>query len=448
MDAAPILIPLALMVLTLVVMVLVALGHLAWIYLTNFRDLLSFDRWYEVFATIGRNKLRTMLTMMSVGWGIFVLVFLLGLGRGLDQGMRRSFAREASNGLFIVARKTSVAFGGYDVGRQLSWDERDYEFAKHVPGVQHASAEHFIQTSGDSLTRRGTKAQPFEIEAVYPGRLYLELHDMAAGRFINEGDMAQKRKSAVMGQTAADFLFEPDENPIGEWITVAGVPYQVVGIFTHPTSKESERRIYIPATTAQLSYNGADRLGKLELQLATADPATSKAIASTIVAKLAQRHEFDPADRQAIRVRDNVEGASRFRMLFAMISMFVTLIGLGTLAAGVVGVSNIMMIAVKERTKEIGVRKALGATPGSIIAMIVQEAVVLTGIAGLLGLAGGVGALSLVAGLGVEEIYNPSIDIGVGIGAAVFLVVAGALAGYVPARAAARVNPITSLRDG
>lgn len=447
MDAAPILIPLGLMVVALVVMVLIALIHLLYIGVTNLRDLLSIDRWIEVFSTIGRNKLRTLLTMMSVGWGIYVLVVLLGLGRGLDQGMRRTFAREASNGLFVIARKTSVAYGGYDVGRELSWDERDYEFAKGLPGVNHASAEHFVDEGASGLTRRGTKAQPFQLEAVYPGRLYLELHDMAAGRFINEGDMTERRKNAVIGKAAAEFLFEPGENPIGQWITVGGVPYQVIGIFTHPTSNESERRVYIPATTAQLAYNGGDRLGKLELELGTADPATSKRIADTIVQKLSQRHGFDPTDRQAVRVRDNVENASRFRALFAMISAFVTLIGLGTLAAGVVGVSNIMMIAVKERTKEIGVRKALGATPGSIIAMIVQEAVFLTGTAGLLGLAAGVLTLSVLAGVGFEALHNPSIDITLGLAAALFLVVAGALAGYVPARAAARVNPITSLRD-
>jgi putative ABC transport system permease protein len=186
----------------------------------------------------------------------------------------------------------------------------------------------------------------------------------------------------------------------------------------------------------------------LEFTVGDAGPAETQAIIDTVVGNLAERHSFDPTDRQAVRVQNNVEQFHRFQMLFWIIAFFVGLIGLGTLAAGVVGVSNIMMIAVKERTKEIGVRKALGATPNAIVFMIIQEAVFLTAVAGLLGLAAGVGALEVTPIIAdTDFISNPSISLRTGIGATVFLVLAGALAGYFPARAAAKVNPITALRD-
>ena len=225
------------------------------------------------------------------------------------------------------------------------------------------------------------------------------------------------------------------------------MPFQVVGVFTDPQGADFERRVYVPATTAQLAWNGADRIGSLELDLGTADAKQSQTVIDRVVADLAERHKFDPHDRQAVRVRNNIEGASRFNMMFVAISLFVVVVGLGTLAAGVVGVSNIMMIAVKERTKEIGIRKALGATPWSIVGMIVQEAVFLTGIAGLLGLAAGVGLLGLMADTRNEIMREPSIPLSTGIAAAAFLVVSGALAGFFPARAAAKVNPIHALRD-
>jgi putative ABC transport system permease protein len=206
--------------------------------------------------------------------------------------------------------------------------------------------------------------------------------------------------------------------------------------------------MFIPVSTAQLAYHGSDHLGMIELTVGQANAAEAKVISDEIVAQLAERHKFSPTDPQAARVHSNVEGYERFSALFMMISAFVVVIGLGTLAAGVVGVSNIMMIAVKERTKEIGVRKALGATPASIIMMIIQEAVFLTSLAGLTGLAAGVALLGVIdANVESDFMKNPSIDLRIGVLATLGLVVAGALAGYFPARAAARVNPIQTLRD-
>ncbi len=411
----------------------------------------SLDRWQEVFDTLRRNKLRTVLTAISVAWGILVMVVLLGLGRGLDNGLRFNFRREASNSIWMSAAKTSIPFQGYDVGRHLTFENRDFERAKAVAGVDHISGQYFIkggQFGGGEMTiRHGVKANTFGVNAVHPDAIYLGATEMVAGRFLDAPDVALKRKSAVIGKPVARFLFG-DDDPIGQWVDVASVPFQVVGVFGDEGGEEQERQIYIPVTTAQLAFNGSDRLGMLSITVGDADSVQAKAITKEIVAQLAERHQFSPDDPQAVRVHDNVEQYERFSKLFWIISFFVVIIGLGTLAAGVVGVSNIMMIAVKERTKEIGVRKALGATPWSIVMMITQEAVFLTGLAGLLGLSAGVGFLSLLDAANVSEfVKDPGIDLRVGIAATLGLIFAGALAGYFPARAAARVNPIHALRD-
>jgi putative ABC transport system permease protein len=442
----------------ILVVVLYAVVRIAIVVVSQWRDLVSLDRWSEVLDTIRRNKLRTALTMISVAWGIFVLVFLLGLGQGLDNGLHEQFARDATNGIWITANKTSVAHEGYDVGRKITFENRDFERAKAAKlpgpggqGIEHISGQYFIRGGrfggGEMMTKRNGKANAFQINAVHPDAVYLNAHTIESGRFLDFVDVVQRRKSAVIGRPVQTFLFGA-ENPIGQWINVAGVPFQVVGVFSDPGGADQERQIYIPVSTAQLAFNGVDHLGMLEFTVGNANAAETKIITDQVVAQLAERHQFDPKDPQAVRIQNNVENFERFSKLFWMISTFVIVIGLGTLAAGVVGVSNIMLITVKERTKEIGVRKALGATPTSIVFMIIQEAVFLTGIAGLMGLSAGVALLGVTGSIVESDfVKNPSINLGVGIGATLGLVIAGALAGFFPARAAARVNPITALRD-
>ena len=435
------------------VFLVVAFVNMGWVALLQWRDIFSIDRWTEVMVTIGRSKLRTALTLISVAWGIFVLVFLLGLGRGLNNGARHKFARDAINSVMFFANKTSIPHRGYDVGRRITLDNRDYEAARKVAGVDHISGRFFIRGSaqggGEMMTKRGGKANAFEINSVHADAIYVaSSHRITQGRFLTDGDIAQRRKAVVIGNIVADYLFPEGGSPIGEWIEVAGVPFQVVGVFSDVGGIENERQLYIPVSTAQLAFNGQDHLGMLEMTVGGASPADTKVIIDKITAQLAERHQFDPTDLQAVRVRNTVETAARFATMFFMISVFVVVIGLGTLAAGVVGVSNIMMIAVKERTKEIGVRKALGATPNSIVFMIIQESVFLTGVAGLIGLSGGVFLLDAVDNAKLSDlIIDPSIDLNVGVVATLFLMAAGALAGYFPARAAARVNPIHALRD-
>jgi putative ABC transport system permease protein len=481
------------------------------------RTMFSIDRWGEVFDTIKRNKLRTALTSLSVAWGIFVMVVLLGMGHGLNNGVRYSFRREAHSGVYISASKTSVPYDGYGVGRRLTFNNRDYVAALKVDGIEHLTGQFFAHGGrfggGEMKTQRGVKSNAFQVNPVHAAAYYIDQHEIVQGRFLNDSDVATLRKAAVIGRPVRDYLFGHGDNasigdggvddPLGQWITVGGVPFEVVGVFANDGGEERERQIYIPVSTAQLAFSGQDRLGMLAFTIGDVDASKAKSITKQITDQLAASHQFSPNDKQAARVFDTYEGASKFNQFFLVISIFVVVIGCGTLAAGVVGVSNIMMIAVKERTREIGIRKALGATPQSIVAMIVQEAVFLTAIAGLLGLCAGVLVLSgippaiesnlvaiaiyalplvllaivgpifgfvrlrvtgwiigvyflfaAVVGLGyvrqliqTELIRDPSVDIGVGVAATVGLIVAGALAGFVPARAAARVNPVATLRD-
>lgn len=427
-----------------------------------FVSMFQLDRWGEVFDTIRRNKLRTVLTCVSVAWGIFVMVVLLGMGQGLNNGIRKSFRKEAANAVYISAAKTSIPYGGYNINRKITFNNRDYDAALKIDGIAHLGKQYFIRGGrfggGEMKTSRGTKSNMFQANAINPATFYLDTLSLVEGRYINAEDLQLKRKTCVIGEPVRDYLFGHNtstevgdggvDDPIGEWIVVGGVPFQVVGVY-HDDNEESARQIYIPVTTAQLAFNGADKLGMLMFDV---DPSVSidqeGAIKRQVIEMLAASHQFSPDDKNAVRVFDTIEGFSKFQQFFNVISLFVVVIGLGTLAAGVVGVSNIMMIAVKERTKEIGVRKALGATPHSIIAMIVQEAVFLTSVAGLLGLSAGVVVLGgLSKYVHTEMIDNPSINIGTGIAAAVGLVIAGALAGFVPAKSAANVNPIETLRD-
>jgi putative ABC transport system permease protein len=410
------------------------------------------DRWGEVFDTIRRNKLRTALTALSVAWGIFVMIVLLGLGHGLNNGARFSFRRQATNAIFLSANKTSMPHAGYGIGRRITFDNRDYDRAKKVEGIDHISGQYYIRGGGrfgggEMKVQRGVKSNAFGVNAVHPGAFYIGSNDIVQGRFLNDTDVTGLRKVCVIGRPVRNFLFG-SENPIGQWINVGDVAFEVVGVYSDEGGEEQERQLSIPVSTAQLAFHGVDHLGTLMMTVGDSDAKQARAISDELIGQLASAHQFSADDKQAVRTFNTVEASEGFRLVFFAISVFVVVIGCGTLLAGVVGISNIMMIAVKERTREIGIRKALGATPSSIVAMIVQEAIFLTSIAGLLGLAAGVGLLGLIDRYAeIELIRNPSVDIGVGVLAAAGLVFAGALAGFVPARAAARVNPVHTLRD-
>jgi putative ABC transport system permease protein len=342
---------------------------------------------------------------------------------------------------------------GMPIGRRIIFANSDVEAIDRLPGIDKITGRFLIGGNRQSSvqSRVGNQVASFDVRSVHPDHLYLENTIMVAGRFLNPIDIEDRRKVCVIGEPVATFLFGTTDDVIGRWIEINRIPFQVVGLFTDEGGEGEREKIYIPITTSQVAFNGADRV---HMTMFTMRPditvAESQRAADAAVAALAAAHHFSPEDTQAVRVRNNVEQFENFLQIFVGIRVFVVFMGICSLVAGVIGVSNIMMIVVRERTREIGVRKALGARPSHIVMSIVQESVFITTVAGYLGLVAGVGALTLIDSLipPTDMFAHPEVDLKVALGATLLLVVAGALAGLFPARAAARVNPIKALRDG
>lgn len=407
----------------------------------------SLDTWQEIFDTMRRNKLRTALTALSVAWGIFMLVLLLGFGTGLQNGVQSNFADDAVNSLWIRPGTTSKPYKGHPIGREIAFTNDDYEYLRdHIPGVEYITGRFYLR--GDRIVTHGTKNSSYDVRSVHPDHMYLENTIVVDGRYIDDIDLQQRRKVAVIGKPIAEFFFA-DEPALGQWITINRISYQVVGVFIDHGRDREMMQIYIPISTAQMAYGGADKIHHIMLTVGAASVDESRALEREIHTTLARRHNFDPTDKRALRLRNNLENFREVDDIFVAIRWFVWIVGLGTILAGIVGVSNIMLIVVKERTKEIGIRKALGATPFGIVAQIVQEAVFLTALSGYLGIVAGLGVFELMDRYVPDSDYlrDPSVDMNAVISATVLLVIAGALAGFFPARRAAKVNPIVALRD-
>lgn len=409
------------------------------------------DKWQEIWFTIRKNKLRTALTAFSVAWGIFMLMLLLGAGNGLENGVKYQFADDAVNSIWINAGQTSKPYKGIKPGKRIAFQNKDYnEIANSVQDIEHFSARFY--TSGELTVRYADKYSSFSIRGVHPDTKHIEAAKMIEGRFINEKDQKEKRKVAAIGKEVKAILFK-DKNAIGEYIDVNRTKYMVVGVYDDPGGEDEVKVIYIPLSTGQMVYSGGQRIHNMVFTTGDASVERSIEMANETTQILAKNHSFDPSDNRAVFMWNNVENFQRFQALFAGINAFLWVVGIGTIIAGIVGVSNIMLIVVKERTREIGVRKALGATPSSIIGLILQESIVITLLAGYVGLVLGIGIIEVVnfvveSGPEPPQFFrNPSIDIRTAISATLMLVGAGALAGYFPARKAAKVDPIVALRD-
>lgn len=400
-----------------------------------------------MFDTLRRNKLRTFLTATSVAWGIFMLVILLGAGKGLENGVRNDFRDDAINSLWIWGGRTSIPYKGLPVGRQVEFTNDDYELLKTADGVDKITGRFYIR--GDLMVSYGAKASAFEVRATHPDHLFLEQTIITSGRFLNDIDIAERRKVCVVGIRVAEFLFGLGVDPIGEWINVNNIAYRIVGVFEDIGGEGELRKVYIPIATAQTAYGGADRIHQLMFTVGDATPDQTKQIEAATSELLGERHDFASNDPRALRVRNNVENFERISRVFSLIRIFVWIVGAGTIIAGMVGVSNIMLISVRERTREFGVRKALGATPWSIVSMVTTEALVLTAVSGYVGMVFGVGILEAISRYMPPNDYlrAPSVELGVVVIATVILTVCGIVAGFFPARSAAKVDPIVALRD-
>jgi putative ABC transport system permease protein len=402
----------------------------------------------EVLDVIGRNKLRAGLTGLSVGWGIFMLVLLLAAGNGLQHGVEYDFRDDATNSVWIRQGKTSLPFEGNAPGRPVNLDDSDIdELLREVPGIEYMSGRFFLR--GPMQVSRGNASATFDVRGCHPDHQYLERTIMISGRFINDVDIRDRRKVAVIGPAVKAALFG-DAEALGERLNIRGVNYTVVGIFEDQGGEGELRRLYIPISTAQLVYHGGNRVHLIMFTTGAASLEESEAMAAQSRKVLSERHDIHPDDRRALSIGNNQVQFRKLMDIFDWIRAFVWVVGVGTLFAGIVGVSNIMIISVQERTLEIGIRKAIGATPGSIIRMIVAEALLITAVAGYMGLTAGVSCVELVRRYLPDNDYvrNPTVDVRVALVATLLLVVAGALGGVLPARKAAQVRPVVAMRAG
>ena len=409
------------------------------------------EKWGEVFQSIGKNKMRAVLTGFAVFWGIFMLIILLGAGAGLRNGFEYNFRNTATNSIHIWGGETSKPWKGLAPNREIVLEETDVEALRHaIPGIQHISGQYRVWR-GNSQLRYGKNAGSFGIRGVQPDFRKMEHQVIVQGRFINEVDQVQNRKVMVIAQDCRKELFK-EEDPLHKWVEVNGIPFEVVGLYEYETGgpeRGQRSAVYIPLSAAQKVFNAKSTLDDILFTFSDASIAGAKQAEQRAIHTLARRHDFDPTDERALWLQNNVENVGTMSSVFGGITAFLWFVGIGSLIAGIVGVSNIMLIVVKERTREIGIRKALGATPGNVIGQVLLEAVFITGMAGWFGLVSGVFLMEGIASVvpGSEFFRDPTIKINVALWALFALVLAGALAGFIPARRAAAIRPIEALRD-
>ena len=411
------------------------------------------DKWQEIFATIKKNKMRTFLTGFSVAWGIFMLMILLGSGNGLSNGVANNFMNDAVNAMWIWTGETTIPHQGLKSGRPIQFHNDDYDIVREIPGVETASGRYFM---GNTRYSFGKESGEYTTITCHPELNSVENMQMTEGRFINQVDIIQTRKVVVIGQDIKDALFK-DTPALGEYVTVNKVPFKVVGVCIEPGSTRN-RNAYMPVSTAQKIFSGSNRLHNFALTINGQTLEQSQQIEERIRSTFARKLRFDEKDDSALGMYNKLENYIQTMRIFQAIRIFIWIIGIGTLIAGIVGVSNIMLIVVKERTKEIGIRKAIGASPASVIGLILLESVMITTLAGYIGLVLGTGLMEGINYLMVQSagdasqqgetiFMNPTVDFGVAVSATLLLIVAGAIAGYIPAKRAASIKPIVALRD-
>jgi len=409
------------------------------------------ERWQEIFETLSKNKLRTFLTGLSVASGIFILVILLGFSKGIENGVKSQFEKDATNEISVWSGTTSKSYKGLNPGRYIQLTNQSYDAVeqKYDPYLEYRSKSYMVW--GGTVSYQNESGN-YRINGVLPDNQFIENADIGEGRFINHSDVDENRKVAVIGNRMKLDLFK-NEDAMDKNISVYGMNFKVIGVFFDPGGEREENQLYTPISTAQKVFNAGQGIRNMSFTMKMDDNfdqavARSEALSQGIENQLKEIHTVAPDDVSAIRVNNTLEEAQKIYSLVATIQAVFWFVGIGTIIAGVVGVGNIMLIIVKERTKEIGIRKALGAMPMSIVGMILQEAVFVTMFSGLFGLVFGLGLLELV-GPQIESdfIKYPQVDFNIALTTVFLLVFAGAVAGFIPAYRAAKIKPIVALRD-
>ncbi|WP_158845425.1 ABC transporter permease [Algibacter sp. L1A34] len=404
------------------------------------------DLWREIFQSINMNRTRSLLSGFTVAFAILLFAILFGIANGLQNTFQEAFGTDANNSIIIYPGRTTKANKGMQVGRRIQFKNEDREFIKE----KYGDKVQFITSKVNKSVNASFKGEKnsYQLRGVYPEYMFIENNVVKEGRYINQNDLTNKTKVVVIGKKVEDELFFK-ETAIGKYINLSGIQYKVVGVFTDDEGDSEESIIYMPITTIQRVYGNNDLVDLIHL---TYNPEmnSTEALALGVSIEKSLKEKFDVArsDQRAIRIRNMAQGTQQVDMMTTSLSIIILVIGFGTLIAGIVGISNIMIFIVKERTKEIGIRKALGASPRSIVSIILLESIIITAIAGYVGLLVGVGVLELATPVLKDYfIKDPGVSNSLVAGATITLIVAGAIAGYLPAKRASQIKPIVALRN-
>ena len=412
------------------------------------------DRWKEILEVLTTNWFRTVLTAFGVFWGILILIILLAAGKGLENGVKSDFGDLATNTMFMWTRRTTKAYEGLPQNRRFNFKLEDVATIKeNVPNLRFISARNQLGGfGGNNNVVRGIRTGAYNVYGDYPEIIKQEPMTITSGRFINQNDINEKRKVAVIGNGVRSELYDLGEEVLGTYIKIRGVNFMVIGTYkknSNDQGEEGEKEIYVPFTSFSQAFNMGNNVGWMAI---TAEDGTSITdIKMDIVNTMKKQHKVHPEDSRAIGFFDLFAEYSRIESLFGALKLIAYFVGTLVLLSGIIGVSNIMLIVVKERTKEIGIRRALGEKPWSIKKQILLEAIFLTILSGMLGIVMGAlfiyGVNAILDANGpVDMFLNPSVSLGVVGGALSILVIAGLLAGYIPAQSAIKVKPIEALR--
>ena len=404
------------------------------------------DRWQEIYETIRKNRLRTFLSGFTVALGIFIFIVLFGFGNGLKNTFKQFFLDDATNTLWVSPGKTSKPYRGFKANRRIEFENSDLEDIKNnfkfflegiTPRINRSARVRYRGESDNYSTR-----------AVAPDHQYIEKTLIMQGRFINQDDIDKKTKNIVIGRLVAKDLFKK-EDPIGKYLEIGSSAFKVVGVFQDQSGDREERLIYIPYTTQQLIEKNNDKINSIIVSFRPELGYTSAlAFERQLRLFLKKKKSIDPRDNNGIRIRNVADQIRQNQRFAGVLQLIVAFVGIGTLIAGIIGISNIMVFVVKERTKELGVRKALGATPKSVIGMVLHESIFITTLSGITGMIAGIVLLSNMEDR-LEEFFiiDPYIDNFTALVATILLILFGAVAGYIPAKRAASIKPIVALRD-
>ncbi|MEH6682458.1 MAG: ABC transporter permease [Sediminicola sp.] len=415
----------------------------------------SRDRWKEILEVLTSNWFRTLLTAFGVFWGILILIILLAAGKGLENGIKQDFGDIATNTMFMWSQATSKDYTGLPKGRSFDFKTEDVEALwQQIPNLRFVSPRNRLGGfNGGNNVVYGIKTGAYNVYGDYPEIIKQDPMDITLGRFINQADIDQKRKVAILGNGVLSDLYDREEDPLGTYIKIQGVNFMVVGTYQKKSNdgngEEGQKEIYVPFTAFSQAFNRANNVGWMAI---TAQDGTSiTSIKENILALIKANRKVHPEDDRAVGYFDLFEQYNRVESLFGAMRLIAYFVGILVLLSGIIGVSNIMLIVVKERTKEIGIRRALGESPWSIKLQILMESIFLTTISGMGGII--LGAL-FIYGVNyildmngpVDMFLNPSVGLGVVVGALLLLIFSGLLAGFIPARSAIKVRPIEALR--